>query len=271
MPKISVLMGTYNENIEQAAQAIDSILGQTCQDFEFIICDDGSDRVFFGWLKQYCRQDPRILILRNKKNCGLAASLNRCFGHAAGVYIARMDADDISAKWRFEKQAAFLDTHQEYALVGCSAQLINGSGVWGERILKKKPDKKSFLYTSPFIHPTVMMRREVMEQLGGYCVSPKILRAEDYDFFMRLYASGYQGYNLPELLFRYREDGHSYIKRKYRYRIHECRVRYQGFRNLGILKGNLHYVAKPLVAGMVPAGCMKAFRKWKYAHRTPGV
>ncbi len=258
-------MGTYNErDRRQAAQAIDSILNQTFRDFEFIICDDGSDRAFYKWLYRYCKKDSRIMLLRNEKNMGLAAVLNKCLKYASGEYIARMDADDISNTRRLEKQAAFLERHQEYALVGCNAQLIEGKRVWGERRLEKMPRRESFLRTSPFIHPAVMIRREVLESIGGYCVSPKVMRAEDYELFMRLYAKGCRGYNLQETLFQYREDTKSYAKRKYRYRMNECRVRYRGFLELGILNGNLHYVLKPLAAGLVPAWIMMVLRRKKY-------
>lgn len=264
MPEISVIMGTYNENREQAAQAIDSVLKQTFQDFEFIICDDGSQAVFYQWLRKYCNKDSRIILLRNLRNQGLAAGLNRCLSHASGKYVARMDADDLSEPDRFEKQITFLHQHEQYVLAGSNAKLMDEHGVWGERRMEEVPQKESFLHTSPFIHPTVMIRRKEMEKLRGYCEAPGILRAEDYEFFMRLYAKGYQGYNLQEALLVYREDMRSYAKRKYRFRIHECRVRYYGFHKLGVLKGNMHYVLRPLVVGMIPAKLMRRMRKRKF-------
>jgi len=260
-------MGTYNDNRSHAALAIDSILDQTFTDFEFIICDDGSDAAYFAWLQAYCRKDARIRLLHNNKNRGLAAALNRCLGQASGVYVARMDADDRSGRMRLEKQAAFLRQHPRYAFVGCNARLIAGRGVWGERRLEEMPRKESFLVTSPFIHPSVMFRREALMACGGYCESPKVLRAEDYELFMRLYAAGRRGYNMQEPLFDYREDRRSYTKRKYRYRLLECGVRCRGFAGLGILKGNVRYVLKPLLAGMVPYRLMKILRTRRYAVR----
>ncbi len=257
MPEISVLMGTYNEkNKEHVAQAVDSILNQTFTDLELIICDDGSKEEFYQWLKKYCRKDTRIRLLRNRKNRGLAVVLNKCFRCSRGRFVARMDADDLSKKDRLLKQAAFLKEHGEYALVGCEAEMIGDDGVWGIRHMERVPQKTSFLSTSPFIHPSVMLRREVLVRMRGYRVLPRTLRVEDYDFFMRLYAAGYRGYNLPEALFQYREDRRAYGKRKYRYRVNECWVRYQGFRALGILNGNLRYVAKPLAAGLIPGFVM---------------
>lgn len=263
--EVSVVMGIYEEKDKrQVMQAIDSILNQTFRDFEFIICDDGSGPAFYRWLDRYCRKDPRITLLRNKKNMGLAFALNHCLKHASGQYIARMDADDISCPRRLEKQAAFLGQHTGYALVGCNAQLIDGDGVWGVRKLERVPCRESFLSNSPFIHPAVMVRRLVLEELGGYRCSPKVARAEDYELFMRLYAKGYYGYNLQEPLLQYRESVQSYAKRKYRYRLNECRVRYHGFQALGILSGNLCYVLKPLAVGLVPAKLMAVYRKKKY-------
>lgn len=265
MPLISVIMGTYNETDRtQVERAVDSILGQTLTDFEYIICDDGSKPEFYQWLKGFCAKDTRIRLLRNRKNRGLSGTLNRCFQYALGKYIARMDADDISLPWRLEKQLAFLEANTDYTLVGCNVGMMDKDILWGKRILKTCPTKYDFLQTSAFIHPAVMMRREVMERLHGYAVGKKFLRVEDYDFFMRVYAAGFVGYNMQEVLFFYREGAASYHRRKYRFRINECRIRFGGFLRLGILKGNLRYVLKPLVVGLIPMPILRRYRVWKF-------
>ncbi len=265
MPIISVLMGIYNENKIYASQAIDSILNQTFSDFEFIICDDGSNPAFYRWLYGYCRKDKRIRLLRSSCNQGLAAALNNGLKCAEGKYVARMDADDISARERLARQYDFLEAHPEYALTGCSVRMTGKRGIWGMRIMEEIPTKESFLKTSPFVHPAIMIRMDAVKALHGYSESKTAVRAEDYEFFMRLYVAGFRGYNLQEPLLSYREDESSLKKRKYRYRIHECMVRYRGFCRLGILKGNYRYVAKPLIAGLVPAGWMMRIRKHRYA------
>lgn len=267
MPQISVVMGTYNDNQIDAAQAIDSILNQSFANFEFIICDDGSEASYAGWLRSYCRKDPRIRLIRNRKNRGLAAALNQCLVYVQGEYVARMDADDRSAKKRLEKQAAFLKEHREYAFVGCNTRLFGEHGVWGKRKLEEAPCKYSFLDTSPFIHPAVMFRRKALTACGGYCESRLVLRAEDYELFMRLYAAGQRGYNIQEMLFDYREDWQAYRKRKYRYRILECAVRCVGFYRLGILKGNLRYAGKPLIVGILPPSIMEKLHRKRFALR----
>jgi hypothetical protein len=100
-----------------------------------------------------------------------------------------------------------------------------------------------------------------MRELGGYDTDPAIGRSEDYDFFMRLYAAGYRGYNFQEILFRYREERASYRKRKFRFAVVEARVRLRGFRLLGLLPTGLPYVLKPLVICLVPVGLYRRIRK----------
>ncbi len=266
MPEISVIMGTYNEaDRKETAAAIDSILQQTFADFEFIICDDGSEMEFYNWLKKYCSKDDRIRLLHSRHNHGPAYARNTCLKRARGVYIAVMDADDCSDARRLEKQLAFLQQHPQYAVVGCNVRLFDGHKIWGVRSMEERPDKKSFLKTMPFVHPSIMLRREVMVELHGYQQSAGFYRVEDYDLLMRLYAKGYQGYNLAEQLFNYREDILAYKKRSYQCRINEFRVRCQGFRALGIRNGNWRYVLKPLFVGLVPTCVMRKIRLVRFS------
>lgn len=265
MPEISVIMGIYNEKKqEQVKLAINSILQQTFSDLEFIICDDGSAPEHYNWLQEYCKKDDRILLLRHRENQGLSQALNTCLKRASGKYIARMDADDISKPDRFRKQWEYLEEHSDVAMVGTGVELIHSEGCWGQRIPPLYPQKEDFLLICPFIHPTVMVRREVYQNLGGYSVETYAERTEDYELFMRMYAQGYQAVNLPELLLQYREDMDAYQKRKYRYRIHEYQVRKRGFRLLGIQKHHLHYVIKPLVIGLIPAWGMRMIKRIQY-------
>lgn len=254
LPKISVIMGVYNmascEDILHAA--IKSILEQSYKDFEFIICDDGSSDDTYSLLQGFSLKDSRIVLLQNKCNIGLAATLNKCIKYAKGKFIARMDSDDMSDKLRLEKELDFLEKHTEFAMVGSCVNLFSANGVWGIRDVEEYPAKKSFLFNSPFVHPSIMMRKKVFVELGGYRVAKETLRAEDYDLFMRLYALGYRGYNLQENLLSYREDDNAYKKRKYKYRIDETIVRYIGFKKLGLLPRYVLYVVKPLIVGLVP-------------------
>lgn len=263
-PQVSVVMGVYNErNREQLELAIESILSQTLEELEFLICDDGSEGSCREMLEEICGRDGRIRLLRHERNLGLAAALNTCLSHAQGKYIARMDGDDISKPERLQRQKEYLESHPGIALVGCGAEMIDEKGTWGERHLIADPDRKDFLFGSPFMHPTIMMRREVFDRLGGYCTEDFALRTEDYELFMRMYEMGERGHNMPELLFCYREDRNSYARRKYRYRLREYEVRKRGFRRLGISAGNRKYIIKPLIAGLIPGWLMRRYKRKK--------
>ena len=109
--KVSVIMGFYN-NESTLARAINSILNQTYDKWELIMCDDGSTDYSYSIAKDYFKKYPdRIKLLQNPKNMHLANALNRCLKEASGEYIARMDADDESLPQRFERQVEFLDNH----------------------------------------------------------------------------------------------------------------------------------------------------------------
>lgn len=262
MPKISVIMGIYNmhKNKTIAKEAIDSILNQSYKNFEFIICDDGSTDNTYDLVESLTLHDPRVKIIKNKKNQGLAYSLNECLKISTGEYIARMDADDMSHLNRFEKQVTFLDNHLEYAIVGSDVILFDGTENWGYRKMPTEPLRKDFLFRIPFMHPTILIRRTVLEELNGYNIDKETLRCEDYDLFMRMYGLNYIGYNLNEGLFKVRENPEAYKRRKYKYRIDEAKVRYKGYKMLGLGTIGTIYSLKPLIVGLIPSNILAYLR-----------
>lgn len=265
MPEITVIMPVYQMASDSALwAAVSSIEQQSCQDWELLLYDDGSSDHTLHVLKKIADKNIKISVFSGKKNRGAGYARNKCIQASKGRYLALMDADDLSHPERLRVQADFLDRHPEYAFVGSSAWMIDSRGVWGIRRVERYPGRKAFLSTMPFIHPSMMFRREVLTALHGYTNAPNASRAEDYELLMRLYAAGYQGYNIQKPLLAYREDQVSYKKRKYRYRIRECAVRLEGFLKLGILWGHLRYVAKPLVVGFIPAYCMRKARKHRF-------
>lgn len=265
MCKISIIMGIYKMINKRSIVelSINSILNQTYKDFEFIICDDGSNDGTYEMVQDLIKNDKRVILIKNDENKGLAYSLNHCLSIAKGKYIARMDADDISMPDRLEKQIGFLNEHLEYAMVGCNLLLINDKGIWGKRILAKKPTKKSFLFTSPYCHPAIVMRKEVLDKVNNYKVEKITRRAEDYDLFMRIYANGYKGYNMQEFLYQFREDHDAYKRRAYKYRIDDVQIRYRGFKALGLMPSGFLYVIKPLFVGLIPQKLLAKLRKMR--------
>lgn len=259
-PKISVIMGVYNGE-KTLNRAIESICAQTFTDWELIICDDCSDDGTKILLQKWCKREPRIISLRNEKNCRLATSLNRCLEKASGEYIARMDDDDVSFPERFEIQSLFLDTHPEYGFVSSMVDGFDGQRIFPDYWHRKeKPEKRDFLLGSQFVHPATMFRKDALQKVGGYRVCKETRRMEDYDLFMRLYSVGYRGYNIQKTLLKY------YVnpgKTLYRHRIDEVRVRYNGFKQLGLFPQGLIYVIRPLIVGIVPSNMLRILKTRK--------
>ena len=252
--KISVIMGVYNQNDKKILlDAVQSILHQSIDDFEFIIYNDGSEKQVYEYLKKIKDLDERIILIGAEKNNGLAFSLNECINIAKGEYIARMDADDISYPERFREQVMFLDKHKEYQWCGCNADIFDESGVWGERKMPECPDNADFLKYSPYIHPSVMYRAELFKNIGMYDDSVETLRCEDYEMFMRFHNMGIKGYNLQKTLFGYRENRKSYNKRKIKYRINEAKIRYRNFKKMKMLfPTGWMYVIRPIAGIIIP-------------------
>jgi glycosyltransferase EpsE len=262
MPEISVIMGIYNTHNETMVKlAINSILNQTYNNFELIICDDGSTDGTYDLVKKLTEHDGRVILIKNKVNQGLAKTLNNCLEIAKGKYIARMDADDISVLNRFEKQIEFLNKYFEYDLVGSNIVLFDQNGDWGFRSTSEFPGKRDFLFGSPFVHPSILIRKEVMDALGGYRIDKETLRCEDYDLFMRFYAQGKKGYNIQEPLLKFREDKGAYKRRRYKFRYDEAKVRYKGFKMLELMPIGYLYTIKPLIVGIIPQEILALLRR----------
>ena len=263
MPEISVIMSVYNQlNREQLFDAVRSILNQTFHDFELIIYDDGSCREAARLLLEVGQLDRRIRLIGQNKNHGLGFSLNACIKAAKGKYIARMDADDISYSNRLMIQKRFLDEHEEISWCGCNTELFDDGGIWGRREMPERPKQRDFLKYSPFVHPTVMYRREVLEECDGYAEERENLRCEDYEIFMRLQNSGFQGANIQQYLFGYREDYGSYKKRTVKNRFREARCRLHGFQAMHILfPTGWFFVLRPIFAALLPVRVLSLLKR----------
>lgn len=255
---VSIIMGVYNEEIT-LERCLNSIIDQTYDNWELIVCDDCSDDGTVGILEKYIKKDNRIKLLRNEKNIRLAASLNKCLDAAKGEYIARMDADDISLPNRLEKQVKFLEEHEDIDCVGSNMVVFDESGDKGVRESIEKPIKKDMLCKAPFFHPTIMMRKSVYDDLGGYTVSPETMRAEDLDLWFRFFKRGYKGYNIQENLYRYHESTTDYKKRTLKAAIKTAMVYIGGFKMLGFSKIKYLYAMRPIISAILPNRFMEKY------------
>ena len=205
--KISIIMGIYNCE-DTLENAIASITSQTYNNWELIMCDDGSTDNTYKVAKNLASRFPgRIVLLHDDKNHQLAHALNRCLKHVTGDYVARMDADDESFSERFEKQVAFLNGHPEYIL--CGTQILIESELSGRKYISKiseHPNKFTLHKHTPFNHATVMCRKEMFDILGGYSEAKTAERCEDQELWYRFFANGLTGANILEPLYRVVEN-----------------------------------------------------------------
>lgn len=231
--KISVIMGVYN-CAPTLRESIDTILAQTYDNWEFIICDDGSTDDTLKIVREYEQAYPdKFRVLVNPSNQGLNATLNRCLKAATGLYIARQDGDDISLPSRFEKEVTFLDCHPEFAFVSSNMFFFDERGVWGEWKNPPIPQREDFLKQSPcFSHAPCMIRREAFFDVDGYTEKERYLRCEDVNLWYKLYAKGYKGYNIQKPLYMMRDDRNAYKRRTVKNRINIILTEWDGMRSL---------------------------------------
>ncbi len=191
-PKISVLMSVYNSG-SYLAETMESILGQSFSDYEFLIIDDASSDNSRELLQKY--NDPRIRLFFNDTNLGLTASLNLLLTKAAGKYLARIDSDDIVLPERFAKQVATMEENLELLLLGTNCIFINEKSEVirsGTTLFPEEEDldddfiRWSFLFPENLIvHSSVMLRAEVL--LGNRLrYDEKERYAQDIEFWRRL-------------------------------------------------------------------------------------
>lgn len=250
--KISVLMGIYN-CADTLEEAVKSIQDQTYTNWEIIMCDDGSTDTTYQMAAELAEKDSRIRLIRNERNYGLNETLNRCLGAANGEYIARMDGDDKCVPERFERQLKFLERHPEFNIVSSPMILFDENGVWGITSAIEFPCSRDIVTGNPICHAPAMMRKSCLDAVGGYTVGKRVLRVEDIDLWIKLYAAGYKCYNFQEPLYMMRNDQNALNRRKYRYRVNSVYVRLKGCRLLHLGPECYMEAVKPMVIGLVPA------------------
>lgn len=208
-PALSVIMPVYNA-AAYLAQAVESVLAQTFEDFELIIVNDGSTDRSPRILADLARRDGRIKLI-SRPNTGIVGALNDGLRAARADLIARMDADDVSLPQRFEKQLAYLRAHPEVVALGsrvvgvdpCGCELFHSD----HSLAHDEIDRELLKGVGwAIVHPTVIMRREPLQRVGGY--RSEYQWVEDLDLFLRLAEIGTLA-NLPDELLLYRQHTES--------------------------------------------------------------
>lgn len=218
--KVSILLPVFNGE-QFVGNAIESVLHQLYATWELVVIDDGSTDGTALCVRRY--DDKRIVYIKNEHNMGIQKSLNKGLQNATGEYIARIDADDV---WvdihKLSLQVNFLETHPLCVLIGTGAVVVDEKGVEQFRYTEKSTDQEirnRLLFHNPFVHSSVVMRKDAILSVGGYSEDPSVLHVEDYDLWFRLSKVG-QYVNLPKhcVLYMTRLDSLSAIHKKAQFR-----------------------------------------------------
>ncbi len=259
-------MGVHNAE-ETVRDAVLTIEEQTEKDLELVICDDGSTDRSYAILEELAAEYSNIVLLRNPENRGLAYALNRCFRTSTGAFIARMDVDDLCKPQRFAVQKRFLVNHPEYDLVGSLMILLDDHGNESYSKAERIPTADVFPFHVPFAHPTVLMRRSVLERLGGYSVERITGRCEDLELWYRFFAAGMKGYNLQKYLYIKKEGLADYKKRKVMNGCEMCVVHIRGLHTLHAPAYRYLFAVKPVISAMIPKRIMMFYHKIRFSKK----
>ena len=210
-PKITVVMAVYNGD-KYIKESIECVLNQTFQDFELLVINDGSTDESVSIVESF--HDNRIRLIHNEKNSGILFTRNRGLQEALGEYVAVLDCDDLCTSNRLETQYSFLEANPDIAVCGTWGIMIDENGtVFGHKIMpetNKDLVSIAMLFTNQFIHSSVLYRREIALQVGGYTA---VNGCEDFGLFSRI-SIRHKMANIPEYITQYREHNQGISKTK---------------------------------------------------------
>jgi glycosyltransferase involved in cell wall biosynthesis len=261
-PKVSVVSTVYNGE-PYFDRAIPGILGQTFEDFEFILVDDGSRDHSLERLQEVARHDRRIRLF-SPGRLGAAAAYNYGVAQAQGEYIARQDFDDCSYPDRLRLQAAFLDAHAEVGVVGGS--FVQVDEIRGERFVRELPTDHAAILLAmaryiPIVHTLATFRRQAWQAAGGY---PQVNNLIDLRFWLRLAKLGWRFANVPEVVGEHYVHGASWFNRSYKYADRQrdlARVQAQIVRELKLPSWMYLFALGRYAYAYIPSGLKRVVRR----------
>lgn len=229
-PSVSWVVPVFNQ-ARYLADSLESLLAQSFQDFEIVVVDDGSTDQSAAIVRSY--GDERIVLLQNPGNLGVGSSLNRGVRAARGKYIARMDGDDLSTPDRAALQVSFMEDNPAIAVCGSHVETFGAESHVVRRPLGSAAIKCFLLAGPPFSHPSVMLRRSVLERHSLY-YDEEIGAAQDYELWFRLLQVA-PGGNVDAVLLRHRlHEGQVSAERRAEQEANTARVRGDVLRLLGV-------------------------------------
>ncbi|WP_167320952.1 glycosyltransferase family 2 protein [Desulfomicrobium baculatum] len=241
-----------NNGESHLQESIDSILGQSFKNFEFVIIDDGSNDSTWKILCSYAISDQRIKIFQNHQNLGLASSLNKGLGISKAPYVARMDADDWSFPDRLEIQYEFMKNNLEVAVCGAWIQEYESGEIWRYPV-NHADIVANLLFNNAIAHPVAMLNMSRLNTIvDGYDES--LISSQDYSLWERIVSnnSGLLA-NIPQPLLRYRtypQNKRSIYKSKQLENANSVRLRF--IHRLGIVPREDELLSHIKLAGILP-------------------
>lgn len=268
MSAVSVLMPVYNAG-KFFRECLDSILAQSFADFELIVCDDASCDDSAAILAEYAARDPRVKVLRNERNMGIARTRNRLLGSLPDDcrYIALMDADDVCLPDRLERQLAFLESHPEVGGVGSGLEIIDeNSQSTGSRSYPTSPAdiRRIMPLRDVLAQPAMMLRRAAVDEIGGY--NPECVCCSDYEYWLRMLEK-YDFANLPEPVLRYRMSSTQLKQSKLKLTLRttlKLQADYRKRTKLRSFRGWFHSLAGHLLLCLPSSAILKLFEFLTY-------
>lgn len=254
-PLTSVLLPCYNA-ADTVDEALASLVAQTDPDFEILAVDDGSTDDTARRLAEWQEREPRIRVVQGRHE-GIVAALTRAASVARGTFFARMDADDVTAPTRVERQRRYLERHPEVAACGTLVRYFPRDSVrggarryerWINSVVTHDQMERDLFVECPIPHPSLVVRRSAFEEVGGYRDAGW---PEDYDLLLRLWWAGHVFGKVPEMLLDWRESPRRLSRTDPRYgedAFRRCKAHYLGRRIAG---------RRVVVCGAGPVG--KAF------------
>lgn len=222
-PTISVVLPAYNA-AATLPEAVETLRRQTFSDFEIVLIDDGSQDHTGRIIQQLASVEARIRPILSP-HVGLIHALNLGLSHARGEFIARMDADDLAHPDRLRLQLQLLSNRPDVALASCLIECFPAASIregfriytdWLNRLIEPADIAREIFIESPLCHPSVMIRRRDLDDVGGY---QERGWAEDYDLWLRLHLAGKRFAKVPQVLLSWREGAGRLTRTDGRYSI----------------------------------------------------
>jgi glycosyltransferase involved in cell wall biosynthesis len=261
-PRVSVVTTVYNGE-PYVDRAIPGILGQTFEDFEWVLVNDGSQDRTGEILQELASRDSRVRVF-SPGRLGITGAANYGVSQARGEYIARQDFDDRSYPDRLKHQVAFLDGHPEVGVVGGFYVLVDENR--NERYVRMPPTDHEAIVahmakTIPLANTVAMFRRRVWTESGGY---PNVSDLEDQLLWLEAAKLGWRLANVPEVVGEHFVHGASFFHRSFKYTDRQknlARIQAQVVRELGLPRWMYLYALGRVTYAYCPTGIKRVLRR----------